>query len=1408
MTRMHITYRLSIFFGIALAACAGGSGGACGGSGCSKPLPNGFPRDQRVDNALTVRVTKPGLTFLEQNLPTIVSNLGLGGAGGVIEFPIPTSTTTQAGTDITICPSGPTGDRCRIDIKLGDAKLHIDGVTPHAVAITGTIPVRLKNLPINVKLPGIGSFRIAFDLGVGLGGTGPNGVNPPQCGSGINPVADYHAFPLAITLPLISETNAPRDGLTKIDVKNAVFDIGITKSDVIICGDCGAISSVCNAALGLVKDLVFDLAIGGIKDQLKSTLQDAVCQKADATSTPPCPAGSTKKASDGVCYVNSDPTQCLPIMLGTEGHFNLGTAVQGTSPSTSSELDLIIAAGGDMNPDPLAAKDNTPYAGHTVNGLTLTMLSGTKASPITRCAPLANLPIPKNIPIPDELKKDAPTGWPATAAKPHVGIALAKRYLDHTFGSMHDSGLLCLGVTTDTVAQLETGLLSVLIKSLEYFSIEQKAVPVAIQTRPQKPAQVTIGNGTDIKTDPHLKLKLEQFAVDFYVMTSDRFVRVFTLTADITVPLNLQVTADGKLAPQLGELGVANAKVTNSEQLLEDPARVAESLATILGSVGSQLGGAISPIDLASATASLGIQIKIAEGGIRKVTQGTDDFLALFANFAPAATAPASFQATPVASLQSAHINARALEVATFDATQAPSFDLELGATGPGATADLEWLVTINGAAWSGWSPDRHRVVTSPIFMAQGRHVLEVHVRDAQHHELVSAEVARVPVLIDVLPPFVRIASSDGKRGLKAFDVVSGGNALKARWMGARGTWSPWVVGLADAEARVASGEAQDVEVQDEAGNLGTSAQAIRGRPDATLAGAASGCGCAVAGTPNTTGKFPWLALFPLAAIFGRRRSRSGAPSPSSGASTASSNGPRAASTAVGIGAISLSALILASAPGCGADGVVTEAGPPKCGSDCTSECQDPLPQGVLGAYLSTAKAPNGTIWAAAYSDFAYVGNRAANFGDLVVGKYDAAKKAFDWSVADGLPPAREEGVCTDADPRGWRGGEDEAGPNVGLYTSIQFSGSTPIVSYFDLSKKRLRVATLAEDGTWASYILREVSKGEAGRSARMIMVDGKPVMAFAQVEPVDGSGKIRSKVVVARSKVAVPRSATDWSFEDAITDETTPCRTGWCRSGDVCQASGQCATSASGCAPACSATQACVKSGATSTCSATGPSGQLDTYAPITGAVTRIAVGKSGTLALAAYDRQHGNLLVSRFTGGKWVTVVADGETGDRTANTAVDTGDVGIGANVVIADDGTILVSYVNGSTEDLRIISVSSAGVVGKSEIVDDGFDAGWSDGKHFVGDDSAMTLDASGTLTIAYQDATAGTLRVSVGTSAADGTHRWTRKSHAVTQSLAGFFPSIVTASPLSIAHFTRRADRAERTITGDVVITTP
>ena len=65
--------------------------------------------------------------------------------------------------------------------------------------------------------------------------------------------------------------------------------------------------------------------------------------------------------------------------------------------------------------------------------------------------------------------------------------------------------------------------------------------------------------------------------------SEDRFVRAFTYTADLTIPVNLQTGKDpktnpnGGLLPVVGDLTAVNGAITNSALITEDPQMLASS---------------------------------------------------------------------------------------------------------------------------------------------------------------------------------------------------------------------------------------------------------------------------------------------------------------------------------------------------------------------------------------------------------------------------------------------------------------------------------------------------------------------------------------------------------------------------------------------------------------------------------------------------------------------------------------------------------------------------------------------------------------------------------------------------------------------------------------------------------------
>lgn len=1391
-----------------VASC---SGGGCS-SGCQScgvtPLAGGFPKEKTIENAASVRMTKPALDFLATNGPDLATTL-LGAKDGQMSIGIPESKVGPSdlalGYDLeaTICVGGadPSTGRCTATVDIKQATFKIDAVTPNAVHVQGQLPLVLKNTPTNAKLTHsiLPDLSITLYIGYGRGG----------CSGGRPAVGDY-PLPVDITLPITTETTAPRDGYSKIDVDNARINLdGLRSNEVQICSDCGFASGLCSAITNstLIKNAIVGQLKSGLESQVKGILSSQLCTAPNPTATPACPTGSKPDATNAKCVYDSNQAKCVPTLLGMDGRMDLSKALSSLSPGATGGLDIVLAAGGDMKPLPGLPADNTPYTGHTKNGVTLGMLGGAEPQPVSQCVPRANLTPPTGIPIPDELTKDEVGGFPQGTPAHHMGIALAGRYLNYAFGSAYNSGLLCLGVSTEQLEQLNSGLLSLLIPSIKKLTAAQKAASLAIATRPQTPPEVKIGGGTDVKTDPLLSIGLKKFAVDFYVFSYDRYVRAFTFEGDVTVPVNLQTgkspkNPNGGLLPTLGDLKIQNAKVTNADLLTDDPAAVASGLQSILtGLVGQAVGGGLSPIDLSTALASFGLGLTIPEGGIRKLTKGQDDFVGIFATLSKAGST-ATLESDTRAKLVSKVVHPEAMGFAGYDRKKLPELTVELGSSADDGKTKIEYSYRFDQGLPSPWTTGKTLKIQEDYLFLQGNHKLYVSSRVVGAPETEDTTPAEIPFRIDVLAPEVSLDEDARGYVVRAHDFVTADEKLEVRTrvVGAgAGEKEPsaWAPFTKDLVVPFANGDVE-VEVRDEEGNIGrTSSGLIRGRNDGSI-GTPAGCGgCATPGSRSANEGGLAAAALVLAGVglmIARRRR----------AETTTERMSGKVRTALGLGSI-LAVASTSQGCSCGGEEPPAVSG---CGSDCNQKCETALGQGLVGAYTSVAKAPDGSIFVAGYNDAVLSNEGDTLYGDLVVGRYDLGKQSVAWETVDGIP-AREEGTCPDHDPTGWRRGETESGDDVGLWTSLQVGADgVPKVVYYDATHKALKYATKV-GATWASYTLKAppTPVGDYGRYAKMILVDDKPVVAFLAMEPGEG-GKLLSRVIVARASSASPADPGAWAFEDAAVDKAGPCRAGSCSGKAVCvKDTGACTTPVTGCTPAdCGSGKACVTVDGKATCVSTINASTVEAYPNAFGAYVSLAKTKDG-LGMVFYDRIHGNVVGASHAGGKWTTFLIDGETGSREQKTAVDTGDVGIGAHLTVGDDGTWHVTYVNGLDESLRYVPVT-AGKPGKVEVVDDGTQVDgkpFADGKHVVGDDSTAVPQGA-SVVIYYQDATNGTLRQATAQGAA-GQRTWTRKTIVQPEKFAGFFPFVVPGEG-RVANFWRKTDKATREITGDVTIVQP
>lgn len=1355
-----------------IAGCAA-SGGGCAGCGMT-PLPAGFKPADRIENAGAARLTQSGVEFLEQNLGVLGRALLGGGDGGVITFSIPRS----SGTGYTVCPGGADPNasppRCTAEIDVGSAALQIEPRTPHNLRIRGSLPVRLQNLPILVNLLITDSTVIATLNG--------NDACPPDDQTFTNINLDVE-----LSVEIDVNPQHSRQGYSRVKIVR--LDIGKDQLESRLRLNCG--DSIAGDILDFLRPIVLPLLTGSLSETLKAQLDQQLCLKADPTQDQACPDGTNDIG--GVCrYGTHANDECASILLGVEGHIDLGRLLASISPGTQGGFDLLLAGGGMSERDDgsdLAWGDLNPVG----DGLTLGLYGGAEPVPTSKCVPLSNMALPAGIPIPDELVANTISDWPADLPGPHVGLAISERFVNYAMNGLYNSGLLCLGISTETVPLLNSGTLGLLTPSAKDLALQRESQQVAVVIRPQAPPRVTFGDGTNGSDDPLIRIRLDRASFDFYIWSLDRFIRFMTATFDVDVPMNLSVTPEG-LTPVIEALRVENGEVTNNGLLRENPENIAEALGGLLsGQLGQLIGGGIPAIDLDGPLSALGLSLVIpesAEGagspGLRKLTKGQDNYLGIFAAFGTTAQ-QRSPRSDTQAELSRKEVRAEGLRLPTMTRDNGPTARLVMSSPLDDGTRTVEYSYRIDSGVWRPFRRERIVDLHDDWLRLQGRHVISVRSRIAGAPLSLDPTPATVEVVVDVDPPVISVgAAVDGRVPIEVSDRVSDAARAKVRVRLDDGAWSPWSTAAETTSVEVGDAVEIEVEAVDEEGNLGTARQAIlRGRVPVDPA---AGCGCVMAGG---AGEAPsgvrWLGLVVAAAALrlARRGDRGSSPR------RPARRGARGVKGALAGAAV---VALLGSHAGCSCSEEPEKVEQGCVAPDCTT-----LEHGLIGAYTSVAVAADKrTVWVAGYAEADW--RNAFAWGDLVVGTWDG--EAVAWEAIDGVPaeppvdPAR-------FDVSGFRGGQTEPGDDVGLWTSIAVGpDGNPAVAYYDRTNRALKFAQRQGD-TWAVSFVQQAPSSDIGRYAKLLFVKELPVIAYLAMEPGEG-GSVTSSVRIATGESASPGEGA-WRFEDVAKDEATPCRAFLCGAGAKCiRSTGRCATprAAGDCEPGCASGQACIDDGGSPACAAISDGNRLETYPEAIGDYIAMAPDDAGGFGLAFYDRIHGDVVIASKSMGAWETRIVDGAAPDGT-----DTGDVGMGTSLFIDRAGDWHLAYADGRSEGLRYARVKGGTEVEPSEVADDGLGiegAPFEDGQHLIGDDANVFVTAAGEVRISYQDATSGTLRLAIGTKSGDG-HSWLIRA-IEQEGFAGAFSRIVEVDGrLLIANWWRVGGQTTK---GDVALVAP
>ncbi|HJZ85732.1 MAG TPA: hypothetical protein VKN99_11210 [Polyangia bacterium] len=1265
--------------GIALAALFAGA--ACGGQSCSclKPIPGGFDPNRRVPNAVQARVGSKGITYLEQHVQDLITAFVPGGLNQAV--PPSCSGSTK------ICCENP-DPMCVANVNVTSLALNPTppsdvGLNVRAIVRSSSHGGTSNSFPVQASV----IFTVNCDVSIDTTRSGAQDLG------------------IVGTVTLQSPADAVTD-LTSA-VVNVQDIVDLDDGDINISGGLGC--AIANIFKGLF--------IGTLKDQLKSKVQDAInqqlCQRCQSGAD--C-APFTNTCSGGSCMLNGKCVQ----QIGAQGRLDAGNLLSKLAPGLQAFLDLYMVAGH--------------YADTNNGGISLGILGGMQPATHNSCVPMADAAMPQPLPMSPTFDGNVN---PNNNQQFDVAIGLHKWFLEHGGWAAWQAGVLCLSLSSATSDLLNSGTFSLLAPSMGDLT-HGLTEPLIIAVRPAQSPQMTLGRGTittdamgnKVIQDPLVTVTLPDFTMDFYLMSDDRYIRLFTMVADASLPLALDVDGQGKLVPILGDVTGAfrNIRVSNSQLLSETTADLAMKFPTVLAVALPFIAKSLPPIALPSI---MGIKLKVSAGGITSTDNNT--MLAIFADLQTG---------MPLQVVVETSAQVEALEVpptegfrigADFNyATQMPAVHLRLGGGGAGVDAGrLEWQYRIDEGFWSVFQTKSDLTVRDPILMWQGHHVIEVRARVQGQPDTLDPGGVRLPLLIDTVPPQASAEVVGRQVRVTAHDMVTPDSALRYSYARAGGAF----VAMDGPVLTVAAGSLDDltIRVTDEAGNHGY--VFFHGREMTT-----SGCNCSLGGRGGE--RAPTGALFLMlagAAVLCGRRRRGGA-----GA----------------LWGLAVAVAAAALVTGCGADitggGANPDSGPRVAVPGATGRWSD------LGA-------SSGHVLVSAYEE---------HYGDLLVGTVDPGGK-IQYQIVDGVPNSPPT-----LDPSGYRGGITDPGDDVGLYTSLKLDAmGRARVSYFDATHGALKLA-LARDASNAAWDIVTVDAPPLGTTpatadtpgvrvgiytSLTLDKNGLPQIAYMAHGLPDGMGSFQAELRFARPRTASPAAATDFTIQK-VDQLAIGCK-GLCAGNQVCTAMPQkCVATATGCSPGCGTTQGCVSG-------ASGPSCVDIIAAPKAydlpegvGLFAHAARLANDDPLIVYHDRTNGNLKLAQFTSTDmmWHLSLLDGQDA-----MGMDIGDVGQWCSVAVGAGDTIHIAYQDAIVDTLRYLQIAPGGGAPVKELADDGVRA---DGTHSVGDDTQIMVDAGGNVRIVYQDGRAVAMQMAQRT----GPATWTHMDLPSPMSALGhgFFPKLV------------------------------
>lgn len=694
------------------------SGGGCSGCGM-QPIPGGFQAAKRHPNAGQIRLARHGLDVIQTNAGALVGSLA-GGTGGVVKFALPASC---GGSTPICCPGGTAATNCGpIDIDLNGANRL--ALAPQAVAApNGQLDVTLhaKVKTENNLIISVGSTDCDVHLDTSAGST-PDMTVTTQ---------------MLFTQDGTSGTTFIKAQNTAVTLESADYSITPHASKDFLCF--GSVFIPTSTVQGL------------LATQVENQINGQTCKKCTAVSD--CGSPFATACTGGVCQ---EGNQCLQE-LGLDGRMPGSSLFASLSPGTTGALDLYEVAGG--------------YSTTPSNGVSLGLLGGMEPGGVARdrCGPMATEPTTAAIPQSPWFLRDTRVD---TGAAFDVAIGLHKSQLTQFGYAGYDGGLLCLTIGSSFAKQLNTDTLALLSRSLG--KLVETNSPMAVGLRPQSPPDITLGKntftddgmGNKTLTDPLLDIKFSKMEIDFFAEVDQQYIRVFTVVADVHLPIGMQVGAMGKLTPVIGNPmdAFTNLSVKNSEAVTETPDQLAMLFPTLLNLVLPQLSSGLPAISVPS-IGGLNLDVTDITSVDDEDGDGQPDFMTIFANLAVGSAARTVHTTAAIANVTDAPADV-ARDVRRWRDATPPAVTLDLG----GDARDLEFSYRVDDTLWSAWSTNRHPVVKPQLFFLPGTHHIDVIARETGLARTTDPQPVRLAVELGA----PRVAENNGQNGFHGQSGATG----------------------------------------------------------------------------------------------------------------------------------------------------------------------------------------------------------------------------------------------------------------------------------------------------------------------------------------------------------------------------------------------------------------------------------------------------------------------------------------------------------------------------------------------------------------------------------------------------------------------------------------------------------